>query len=314
MYSTNRQNKNLLITQHESDGMESLFIGHTYIDVTIVANHIPTGDEKAVADDYAFGLGGNSVIAAFTNAKYGRHTNLMTTVAEDTLSDYILEVCKRYPVTLHPRKVGRTALSLVIPNNGERAILRCRDTHYLDAIPQVDITGLRALHLDGHQMDAALHYAKLCRQQGILTSLDGGSRRQDIEHLLDYIDVAVVSERFCEQFALSPRQMMEWLVSKGVKVPAVTLGSKGMVYMENGQFAQMAAVPVKKELVVDSTGAGDIFHGSYIFSYLRNPTADWATHFRFSRAASALAVQRLGTMASIPDLAEVDALAAQYPD
>ncbi|MBI1362568.1 MAG: sugar kinase [Proteobacteria bacterium] len=293
--------------------MDSLFIGHTYIDVTIVADHIPTGDEKAVADDYAFGLGGNAVIAAFTNAILGHQTDLLTSVAKDSLSDYTLAVCEKHPVTLHPRQVGRTALSLVIPNNGQRSILRCRDTHYLDAIPQLDITGLRALHLDGHQMDAAIHYARLCRQKGIMTSLDGGSRRQDIEHLLDYIDVAVVSERFCEQFSLSPRQMVDWLSEKGVKVPAVTLGDKGLVFVEDGQFQQMSAIPLEKGKVVDSTGAGDIFHGAYVFSYLRKPEAKFAEHFKFARAASALAVQRLGTMASIPALDEVEALAALHP-
>lgn len=294
--------------------MESLFIGHTYIDVTIVAEHIPTGDEKAVAENYAFGLGGNAVIAAFTNAKLGRQTDLLTSIAEDSLSDYTLEVAKKHAITLHPRKVSRTALSLVIPKNTERAILRCRDTAYLDAIPQLNIDGLKALHLDGHQMDAAMHYAKLCREKGILTSLDGGSKRQDIEHLLDYIDVAVVSERFCEQFSLSPRQMVDWLTEKGVKVPAVTLGPRGLVFMEEGQFQQMSAIPLADEHIVDSTGAGDIFHGAYIFSYLRNPALTFAQHFKFARAASALAVQKLGTMDSIPSLDTVEALAAKYAD
>ena len=62
-----------------------------------------------------------------------------------------------------------------MPNHGKRAIVRCRDDQYLRAIPEARRPPVRrALHLDGHQSDAAMYYAKACREAGILTSLDGG--------------------------------------------------------------------------------------------------------------------------------------------
>ena len=51
--------------------MDALFIGQTYIDVTFLIDQIPTGDEKAVARDYAVSFGGNAVSAAFCCAKLG---------------------------------------------------------------------------------------------------------------------------------------------------------------------------------------------------------------------------------------------------
>jgi sugar/nucleoside kinase (ribokinase family) len=51
--------------------MHALFIGHTYIDVTIVTGHVPVGDEKGVASEYAVSFGGNAVTAAFCCAKLG---------------------------------------------------------------------------------------------------------------------------------------------------------------------------------------------------------------------------------------------------
>ena len=51
--------------------MQALFIGHTYIDVTLLCDRVPTGDEKTVAQDYAVSFGGNAVTAAFTCAKLG---------------------------------------------------------------------------------------------------------------------------------------------------------------------------------------------------------------------------------------------------
>ncbi len=61
-----------------------------------------------------------------------------------------------------------------MPKDGKRAIVRCRDDHYLTPFPALDLAGCRALHIDGHQADAALSYAQRCRKAGILTSLDGG--------------------------------------------------------------------------------------------------------------------------------------------
>ena len=45
--------------------MQALFIGHAYIDVTFLTGHVPEGDEKTIADDYAISFGGNAVTAAF---------------------------------------------------------------------------------------------------------------------------------------------------------------------------------------------------------------------------------------------------------
>ena len=51
--------------------MQALFIGQSYIDVTFITDEIPTGDDKAVASDYAVSFGGNAVTAAFACAKLG---------------------------------------------------------------------------------------------------------------------------------------------------------------------------------------------------------------------------------------------------
>jgi hypothetical protein len=70
--------------------MEALFIGQTYIDVTIRAESMPTGDEKAVAHDYAVSFGGNAVAAAFTCAKLGIVPDVVTSLADDWLGRMFL--------------------------------------------------------------------------------------------------------------------------------------------------------------------------------------------------------------------------------
>jgi sugar/nucleoside kinase (ribokinase family) len=225
-----------------------------------------------------------------------------------------LDMAAKYQISVHPRKVRRSSLSFVMPKAGKRAILRARDDKYLHPYPPLNLEGCRALHLDGHQADAAFHYAKACREAGILTSLDGGGMRVNTMELLGYIDIAIVSERLCEQLNLSSAGVLDLLKSKGCKIGGVTLGERGLHwYDEMGHVSVMPALAVPKEQIVDTNGAGDVFHGAYIYSYLSNPKASWDAHFRFARAASAHAIQFLGNEARLPSADDVKATAMRYP-
>jgi sugar/nucleoside kinase (ribokinase family) len=287
--------------------MQTLFIGHTYIDITFICDRLPTGDDKTLADDYAVSFGGNAVTAAFACARLGLVPDLLTTLGDDWLSRMFRDMASKYAIPLHSRKVREASLSFIMPNNGKRAIVRCRDDDHLHPFPALNMAGCRALHLDGHQPDAALHYAKLCREAGIFTSLDGGGLRENTDELLHFIDTAVVSERLCEQMSLSPHAMLEYLKSKGVKVGGVTLGERGMIwYDEKGAPREMPALAVPFERVIDTNGAGDIFHGAYIYSWLSKPYAPWADHFAFARAASAHSIQHLGIETSLPTVQDVE--------
>ena len=183
--------------------MQALFIGQTYIDVTFITDHMPTGDEKHVASAYAVSFGGNAVTAAFCCAKLGIVPDLIATVANDWLGRMFQDMSAKYGISIHPRKVNSSSLSFIMPKDGKRAIVRCRDDEHIHPFPLLNLGGCRALHVDGHQPDAAIHYAKLCREAGILTSLDGGGLRTNTHELLEFIDVAIVAERLCEQMDLT---------------------------------------------------------------------------------------------------------------
>ncbi len=289
--------------------MQALFIGHTYIDVTLLCDRVPSGDEKTVAQDYAVSFGGNAVTAAFACAKLGTIPDLIATVADDWLGRMFLDMAATYQIPVHARRVQRSSLSFVLPNDGKRAIIRARDDHYLEPFPVLDLAGCRALHLDGHQSDAALFYAKACRAKGILTSLDGGGLRGNIEELFSFIDVAIVAERLCEQMALSPKDMLGYLKAKGCKIGGITMGERGMLwYDEKGMISTLPALPVSSSAIIDTSGAGDVFHGAYIASYLAAPERGFAAHFEFARAASAYKIQHLGNEAGLPTLADIKAL------
>jgi sugar/nucleoside kinase (ribokinase family) len=295
--------------------VEALFIGQTYIDITFLTDRLPTGDEKHVASAYAVSFGGNAVTAAFCCAKLATVPELITSVADDWLGRMFIEMASKYAILIHPRLVLSSSLSFIMPKEGKRAIVRCRDDGYLNSFPVLDLAGCRALHLDGHQPDAALWYAKKCRAKGVLTSLDGGGLRANTHELLAYIDVAVVAERLCQQMKLTPAEMLAYLKARGARIGGVTLGERGFLwYDETGAVRLLPALPIPPERVVDTSGAGDVFHGAYVRSYLATPQAPWEEHFRFARAAAAKKIQHLGNEAGLPTLADVQAIRSRYGD
>jgi sugar/nucleoside kinase (ribokinase family) len=293
--------------------VQALFIGQTYIDITFLTDRIPTGDEKHVASAYAVSFGGNAVTAAFCCAKLSIVPDLLTSVADDWLGRMFLDMAGQYGIPVHPRRVASSSLSFIMPQGDRRAIVRCRDNAYLNPFPVLDLSGCGALHLDGHQPDAAIHYARKCRASGILTSLDGGGLRSNTHELLAYIDVAIVAERLCEQMRLSPGDMLDYLKERGCRVGGVTSGERGMLwYDETGSVHLMTALPVPRQEIRDTSGAGDIFHGAYIHSYLANPGRNWDEHLRFARAAAAHKIQYLGNEAGLPTLADVERIRHKF--
>ncbi len=295
--------------------MQALFVGQTYIDVTFLADELPTGDDKTVARDYAISFGGNAVTAAFACAKLGIAPDLLTSIADDWLGRMFIDMAAKYGISVHHRKVKESSLSFIMPRGGKRAIVRCRDDHYLHPVPPLNLQNCRALHLDGHQADAAMHYARACREAGILTSLDGGGLRSNTHELLEFIDVAIVAERLCEQMNMNPGEMLSYLKGRGCKIGGVTMGERGMLwYDENGAESMLPALDVPGSLVVDTNGAGDIFHGSYVYSAMAHPEQPWREHFILARAASAHAIQHLGNEASLPSLRDVEDTQARFSE
>jgi sulfofructose kinase len=96
---------------------------------------------------------------------------VLTTVADDWLGRIFLDMAASYRISIHARKVRTSSLSFIMPNDGKRATVRCRDDDYIHPVPLLHLAGSRVLHLDGYQPDSAIHYAKLCRDAGILTSV-----------------------------------------------------------------------------------------------------------------------------------------------
>src|SRR3712207_7752623 len=110
-----------------------------------------------------------------------------------------------------------------------------------------------------------MHYAKACREAGILTSLDGGGLRSNTHELLEFVDVAVVAERLCEQMDLSPAGMLDYLQSRGCRIGGGPPREKGPPWEgQEGTRGGFLAPLLARPGVVDNQRGGRNFHGGLI--------------------------------------------------
>jgi sugar/nucleoside kinase (ribokinase family) len=112
----------------------------------------------------------------------------------------------------------------------------------------------------------------------------------------------------------TPEEMLDYLKSRGCRVGGVTQGEKGLLwYDETGAVHTLPALPIPRERVIDTNGAGDVFHGAYVYSYLSHPGKSWHDHFVFARAASTFKIQRLGNEAGLPTLTDIEVVKMAFP-
>ena len=117
---------------------------------------------------------------------------------------------------------------------------------------------------------------------------------------------AVADDTACEQMNMDSERMLAHRKTRGLRVGGVTEGERGMLWCDDsGRMSRMPAVPVPKDGVIDTSGAGDIYHGAYVASRVLRPNEPWSEHFRFARAAAAYKIQVLGDEAGLPSLADI---------
>ena len=179
------------------------------------------------------------------------------------------------------------SLILVDPE-GERTVLCRRDDRLIlqpDELQPDWITAARALHVDGHDTAAATQAAIWARKAGLAVIADLDEIYPGVDTLIENIDYLIVSRDFParltgeKNLAKALHDIME---RYGCKLTAATLGQDGVLAW-NGQALQHT--PAFRVPVVDTTGAGDIFHAGFIFSLLQGWPLDRQLEFACAAAA-----------------------------
>lgn len=200
---------------------------------------------------------------------------------------------------------------ILVEDSGERTVLWKRDerlTLQPGDLKREWITDARALHLDGHDTDAAVTAATWAREAGVPVIADLDELYPGVERLLAKVDYLIVSRDIpgriagCSDLRQSLPAVREHF---GCRLTAATLGPDGVLAFDGERFCYR---PAYKVSVVDTTGAGDIFHAGFIYGFLQG----WALErtLDFACAAAALNCTGVGARGGIQPVERIEELIA----
>lgn len=297
-------------------------LGVSTIDLLMAVDELPGGELVQKAHATAVAGGGPVATALVALARLGAKTAMVDRLGDDLFGRMIVEEFGREGVdtsdiAIAQGKGSSQAGILVRRRDGARAITFAPgDCGELDAadLPVETIRAARILHLNGRHWEASLRAVRVAREAGAHVSFDGGSHRFQPSHreLMPLVDICIVASDYAAAFTgeTDPERAARALVEAGPGIVAVTCGSGGSHIAARGgeQFHQIA-FPV--ETVVDTTGAGDAYHGAFLFALARGYSLrDCA---RMASAAGALNTRALGGRAALPTHAELDVFLSECP-
>ncbi len=293
-----------------------LGLGGVTTDQIGVVDHIPSSDEVIRLQEYRLQQGGMVATALVAAARLGAETEFLGAVGDDqngrfAVERFAAEGVGTAGVRVVPGSISAFSFILVEKVSGKRTIIhepgvqRNRRLNDLPGDPSAFLSGVGYLHLDGFWMDTAVALAENAKEAGIPITLDIGQNQRDpkIGTLLALADFVVPSLAFSRRYTQSEegQSAAQALLGYGAKAVIQTLGEQGaFVATREGQSFTVPAFPVQ---VVDTTGAGDSFHGGFLFALSRGYPLREAVVF--ASAVAALKCTRLGGQAGLPSYPQV---------
>ncbi len=254
--------------------------------------------------------GGQVASAMVACAKWGLRTRYVGKVGDDFAGELQRKEFEKAGVEAHleviPGAQSQTAFILVDMPSGERTVLWNRSaamTLMPEDIQREWIVNAKTLLVDGHDTAAAAMAARWAREAGNPVTADLDNLYPGVEVLLENVDFVVTSKEFPARLT-GERDLLKALpaIQKRFmnRITAATLGRDGVLAWDGKRFRYSPAYMVE---TVDTTGAGDIFHGAFVYAQLTGWPMDEA--LAFSCAAAALNCKAMGARGGIAPLAEI---------
>ncbi|MCY4145398.1 MAG: PfkB family carbohydrate kinase, partial [Chloroflexi bacterium] len=273
-------------------------IGVCTVDYLVIVPRLPQRNENMRARRFARELGGLASIALIAAARLGARAQLIARIGDDDAGAYIRAGLLAEGIDVSRLLVaagGESHVSVIVVDepSGDRSIMTRLPTSQAVAARELrreDICGARVLFVDKYN-ESTLQAAKWAREAGRHVVLDPSQPYAEVEPLLEYVTVPIVPEAWAR--AWLPGQpasvVAERLCQAGAQIAIVTLGERGAVASWGGQTRAFPAFAVD---VVDTTGAGDAYHGAFMYALLQG--WDVPRMATFAAAVGALNCRALG--------------------
>ena len=280
-------------------------LGQCSLDYIAVTDGYPAEDSKFEAAGICVEGGGPVATALVALSRLKVRTRFAGVIGVDPAGVEIERGLKLEGVdtgSLVKRRSGASQTANIIVNRSDatRTIIWGRATARPLTAKEVSpsfLKGADFLLLDGLMPEASLKAARIAGKLGVPVMLDGGSLRLGMVELAAGADYVVCSESFAKAYARTPEGALKALESIGVRTATVTLGKGGSVTLSDGVLFKVPAFKVRG---VDTTGAGDVFHGGYVYGLLKG----WSIKktVTFASAFAALKCLTPGGRSGIPTL------------
>ncbi len=287
-----------------------LGLGYCGLDYSCLLPRIPI-DDKVEALQTLIQGGGPSATAICAAARLGASTAFLGAVGDDSRGQGIIDAFKADSVDVSMLVIRKGAESpsafCWTDAEGKRSIAWTRGSVKPLEPSEVSadlVKSAKVLHLDGHQTAAAIAAAKIARANGVIVCIDAGTIVPGIEELLSLSDIIIASEKFSERFLKTsdPVEAVKKLHKSGnCRFAGVTLGSEGSYGYDGEKLLHQPSFKVK---VVDTTGAGDTYHGAFARKFAMG--GSWSECMEFSAAVAGMKCRAFGGRTGIPRLEEVE--------
>ena len=300
-----------------SRASDVLGIGLNATDTLLLVKEFPPYAGKVAFDREMLSPGGQVATAIVACAKLGLRAKYIGTIGDDVRGDIQRQSLEGTGVDTSSLIVrsncpNQTAYIIIDERTGERTVLWQRaDCLRLkpSEIQTEDIAAARMLHIDGYDIDAAAHAAKVAHEHSVPVSIDVDTLYPGFESVLRYVDYLVAGSGWPAKWTKEqdPFKALSMIHAEyGTRLAAMTLGDLGSLALYQGRWYYSPAYEVT---CADTTGAGDVYHGAFCYAILSGMQIDKA--LEFSNAAAAINCTAIGARGHIPELAEVQALIAK---
>lgn len=283
--------------------------------VMMVREFPPLGGKERVVS-VSRQAGGQVATALVACQRLGLRARYIGKVGDDEAGRFQLQSLREEGVDVEytgTSKGATTQFGLIIVDQatGERTVFWDRDERLAvtkDELELEAITSARLLHIDGCDTAACAHAAKIARKAGIPVVADLDTVYKDVEQIFPFIDYLIASANFLPAVTghNDPFRVLEYMASEyKIRAPGMTLGRDGSLVYSEGRFYYSPGFVIE---TVDTTGAGDIFHGAFAYGLLQGWNIEQILDF--SNAMAGLNCTRVGARGGIGTAAEAEKLIA----
>jgi len=284
---------------------EIVGIGLAVVDHLMLVPDFPCLEGVITSSQYKVQGGGMVSTALVAAQKLGAITEFWGRVGDDEAGQFLLKELRFFGVNLsqvHVVPGGKTGICFVMvkAGTGERSFVVSPQRNLFVDLSTINLERIKKAKIvlvDSTWVEAAQQAAHVARAHGIPVVADVHDHSKPSLDVLSLADFAIIPRQLAD--VLAPKgdhsSALKELKSRNVKYPIVTLGGQGCTYLYRGKIFKQPAFQVE---AIDTTGAGDAFHGAFCYALLRGLALPESV--TFASAVAALTCTKLGGRTGIP--------------